>query len=109
MKNTILLLLLATSSQAAAECGKASWYGKRFAGKPTASGEIFHPNKLTAAHKTLPLGTRLRVTYKGRSVVVKVNDRGPYVKGRKLDLSRAAAEKLGMKKKGVATVCFSKL
>jgi rare lipoprotein A len=63
--------------------------------KITASGERFNPNALTAAHKTLPFGTRVRVTYKGRSVVVRINDRGPFIRGRHLDLSRAAARKIG--------------
>ena len=84
----------------------ASWYGPKFAGRPTASGEIFDPRKLTAAHKTLPLGTKLIVYYPktGKAVEVRVNDRGPYVPGRHLDLSEAAAEELGLKERGVDTV-----
>jgi len=79
---------------------KASWYdcvkpGECSRSKITASGEKFNPNALTAAHKTLPFGTKLRVTYKGRSVIVRINDRGPFIKGRHLDLSRAAARKIG--------------
>lgn len=78
----------------------ASWYDCKKAGecskhKITASGEKFNPNALTAAHKTLPFGTKVRVTYKGRSVVVRINDRGPFIKGRTIDLSRAAARKIG--------------
>ncbi len=84
----------------------ASWYGKAFHGKKTASGEIFNMYAYTAAHKTLPLGTILKVTNPetGKSVVVKVNDRGPYVRGRDLDLSYAAAKKIGLTKKGVGKV-----
>jgi rare lipoprotein A len=79
---------------------KASWYdcvkpGECSRSKITASGEKFNPNALTAAHKTLPFGTKLRVTHKGRSVIVRINDRGPFIKGRHLDLSRAAARKIG--------------
>lgn len=80
----------------------ASYYGRRFHGRLTANGERFDMNALTAAHKTLPFGTQLRVTYPrtGRSVVVRVNDRGPFVSGRDLDLSRAAAEKIGLVQQG---------
>lgn len=80
----------------------ASYYGRRFHGRLTANGEHFDMNGLTAAHKTLPFGTRLRVTYPrtGRSVIVRVNDRGPFVRGRDLDLSRAAAEKIGLIQQG---------
>lgn len=90
------------------ESGTASWYGGNdgFAGKPTASGEIFDPAHLTAAHKTLPLGTWLEVENldNHRKVLVKVNDRGPFVRGRILDLSKAAAERLGMMGAGTAEV-----
>lgn len=86
--------------------GEASYYGRRFAGRPTASGETFDPSELTAAHKTLPFGSRVRVTNtgNGRSVVVRVNDRGPYVHGRLIDVSRRAAEVLGMISRGTANV-----
>lgn len=88
------------------QVGKASWYGPGFHGKETANGEIFNQNKLTAAHRTLPLGTEVEVTNlkNGKSVEVTVNDRGPYVGKRVIDLSRAAATELGMKEKGLATV-----
>jgi rare lipoprotein A len=88
------------------QVGEASWYGPAHQGQETASGETFDQNKLTAAHPTLPLGTKAVVTNleTGKSVAVTINDRGPYVKGRKIDLSRAAAQKLGMAKKGVAKV-----
>lgn len=78
----------------------ASWYdcvkpGECSKSKITASGEKFNPNALTAAHRTLPFGTKVRVTYKGKSVIVRINDRGPFIKGRTIDLSRAAARKIG--------------
>ncbi len=88
------------------EIGYASWYGKKFHGRPTASGEIYNMYALTAAHKKLPLGTYVKVTNlnNGKSVVVKINDRGPFVKGRIIDLSYAAAKKIGMAEKGVEKV-----
>jgi len=84
----------------------ASYYGEDFHGKRTSSGEIFDMYGMTAAHKTLPLGTVLKVTYipTGRSVVVKVNDRGPFVPGRDLDLSYGAALKIGLVRDGVGKV-----
>ncbi|HEV2425479.1 MAG TPA: septal ring lytic transglycosylase RlpA family protein [Terriglobia bacterium] len=86
--------------------GVASWYGPGFLWHRTASGARFDPGQLTAAHRTLPLGTCVKVTNlrNGRSVVVKVTDRGPWVRGRLIDLSRAAAERLGFKHRGVAPV-----
>jgi rare lipoprotein A (peptidoglycan hydrolase) len=86
--------------------GTASWYGQHWRGRPTASGVRFDPNRLTAAHRTLPLDTRVRVTnlQNARSVTVLINDRGPYVGGRVIDLSRAAAHRLGMVKEGLAPV-----
>lgn len=88
------------------QVGNASWYGPAHDGKETASGETFDSNEMTAAHPTLPLGTKAVVTNleTGKSVTVRINDRGPYVKGRKIDLSRAAAQQIGMGKKGVAKV-----
>ncbi len=88
------------------QIGIASWYGGRHQGRLTASGEIFDENKLTAAHRTLPLVTRARVTNleKGRSVEVRINDRGPYIRGRVIDLSARAAEELGMVEEGLARV-----
>jgi rare lipoprotein A len=82
----------------ATQTGIASWYGPGFHGRPTASGAIYNQNELTAAHQTLPLGTRVMVTNldNGRSTEVTVNDRGPFAKGRILDLSYAAARTLGM-------------
>ena len=86
--------------------GKASYYGPGFHGRKSASGEVFDMNKLTCAHKTLPFGTMLKVTNlkNGKSTVVKVTDRGPYVKGRIIDLSKAAAEAIDMLAMGVANV-----
>jgi rare lipoprotein A len=84
----------------------ASWYGEKFQGKTTASGELFDSNKLTAAHKSLPLGSLVKLTSKstGRSVVVRINDRGPWIKGRDLDLSEAAAFALGIQNFGIAVL-----
>ena len=88
------------------ESGQASWYGGKFHGRTTASGETFDTNALTAAHKTLPFGTVVEVTNldNGKAVTVRINDRGPFVEGRIIDLSRAAAEKLDMVGTGVARV-----
>ena len=86
--------------------GLASWYGPRFHGRRTACGETFDQEALTAAHRTLPFGTLIAVTNvaTGSSVTLRINDRGPYVKGRILDCSRAAAEHLGYLQRGVARV-----
>ncbi len=88
------------------EIGEASWYGPGFHGKKTASGEIFDQTKMTAAHPTLPLGTEAKVTNleNGEKVEVTINDRGPFVNDRVIDLSRAAAKKLDMQKEGTAEV-----
>jgi rare lipoprotein A (peptidoglycan hydrolase) len=86
--------------------GTSSFYGKKFNGKKTANGETYDMNGLSAAHKALPLGTMAKVTnlQNGKSVVVKINDRGPYVKGRSLDLSYGAAKRIGLDKEGVGEV-----
>jgi rare lipoprotein A len=86
--------------------GKASWYGPGFEGKPTASGERFDMNALTAAHRTFPFGTRVLVRNlkNGREVVVRINDRGPHVRGRIIDLSKAAAEALDVLQAGEVPV-----
>lgn len=88
------------------QTGEASWYGKDFQGKKTASGETFDQHDLTAAHPTLPLGTEATVTNleTGKSVDVEINDRGPYTKGHDIDLSKEAAKEIGMKKDGAAPV-----
>lgn len=91
---------------ASAQCGKASWYAL---GSKTASGERMRPYALTAAHRSLPFGTRVRVSNSktGKSVVVRINDRGPFIKGRFIDLSKGAARSIGMG--GVGSVCIAKL
>ena len=88
------------------QTGQASWYGEKFNNTRTASGEKFDMNKLTAAHPTLPFNTIVRVENlnNGRTVKVRINDRGPFIKGRIIDLSRKAAEKLDMIREGVAPV-----
>lgn len=84
----------------------ASWYGKPFHGRKTASGERYNMYAKTAAHKKLPFGTKLEVTYlkTGKNVRVRVNDRGPYIHGRKLDLSYAAAKRIGLVHDGVGKI-----
>jgi rare lipoprotein A len=104
------LFVMVTNAEAAKVV--ASWYdcakpGECSKRKITANGEKFNPNALTAAHKSLKFGTRVKVTYKGRSVIVRINDRGPFIKGRTLDLSRAAARKIGCK--GVCVVTMKVL
>ena len=86
--------------------GVASWYGGRWIGRKTANGEIYRAGDMTAAHKTLPFNTRVRVTdvRTGESTVVRINNRGPFVRGRVIDLSVAAASDLGMKHRGLARV-----
>ena len=88
------------------ETGVASWYGPSFQGKKTASGERYNQNELTAAHKNLPLGSHATVTNleTGKAVNVEINDRGPYVSGRKIDLSKEAARQLGILHDGTAKV-----
>ncbi|OZC04630.1 hypothetical protein BSZ36_06865 [Rubricoccus marinus] len=86
--------------------GRASYYGQELAGNRTASGERFDPSELTAAHRTLPLGSRVRVTNErtGASVIVRVNDRGPFADDRVLDVSESAAREIGMIRRGTARV-----
>ena len=86
--------------------GQASWYGPGFHGRRTANGEVFNSNELTAAHRSLPFGTKVRVTNmnNGRSVVVRINDRGPFSGGRIIDLSAGAARSINMINSGVAPV-----
>jgi rare lipoprotein A len=97
--------LLCVPNVAEAATGVASYYGYE-SGRRTASGEGFNPVGMTAAHKTLKFGTMLRVTYHGRSVVVKVNDRGPFVRGRVLDLAFGAARSIGLTHAGHGTVSY---
>lgn len=91
--------------------GVASFYGAELAGNRTASGERFNPSALTAAHRTLPLGSKVKVTNKanGKSVVVRINDRGPFSKGRIIDVSRGAAEKIAMVRSGTARVAIERI
>lgn len=100
--------LAATGVPASAQCGGASWYALK---SKTASGERMNPSALTAAHRSLPFGTKLKVTNQrnGRSVVVRINDRGPFIKGRVLDLSRGAAQQLGFVSSGHTSVCMLKM
>lgn len=86
--------------------GEASWYGPKFAGRRTANGETFDPTELTAAHRTLPFGSLVRVTSNrtGKSVVVRINDRGPFHGNRVIDLSEAAASEIGLKARGSGRV-----
>ena len=86
--------------------GIASYYGAEFAGRPTANGEVFNPNAMTAAHKTYPFGTKIRVVNlkNNKSVIIRINDRGPFVKGRIIDLSRGAAKEISMIVDGTARV-----
>lgn len=103
---SIVFLLIATLAFAQTQTGKASFYADKFEGRPTASGEKYKHSKLTAAHKTLPFGTKVRVTNtaNNQTVEVVINDRGPYVDGRVIDLSKSAAEKLGFVNLGLADV-----
>ncbi|NJM26053.1 MAG: septal ring lytic transglycosylase RlpA family protein [Bacteroidia bacterium] len=106
LATAIFLVLSISPLLAQVQTGKASFYADRFEGVPTASGEKYKHSKLTAAHKTLPFGTKIKVTNLANnlSVEVLVNDRGPYIEGRVVDLSRAAAEKLGFINQGLADV-----
>ncbi len=102
----ILALSFCQLSHAQVQTGKASFYADKFEGRKTASGEKYKHSKLTAAHKTLPFGTKLKVTNmaNGKSIEVVVNDRGPYVEGRVIDLSKSAARELGFINQGLADV-----
>jgi rare lipoprotein A len=100
---------LATTGSAYAQCGGASWYS--MPGSKTASGAKMNPNALTAAHKSLAFGTKVKVTEQssGNSIIVTINDRGPFVKGRIIDLSKAAASQLGFRGKGHTKVCITQV
>ena len=110
-KKTLLLLLLLLNlttptyaKNKRVQIGKGSWYGKRFQGKRTANGERYNMYSYTAAHRTFPFNSMVKVTNlkNGRSIIVRINDRGPYHRGRIIDLSYLAAKKLGYAKRGVA-------
>jgi rare lipoprotein A len=98
--------LMASASVGSVSSGRASWYGPGFFGNRTANGEVFRPGTLTAAHRTLPFGTKVRVTnlWNGRSTVVRINDRGPFHGNRVIDLAHGAAQELGLLSSGVADV-----
>lgn len=102
----VMMLLTVSCARKVTQGGKASYYADKFQGRKTASGETFRQNKMTAAHQTLPFGTKVKVTNldNGKTVKVRVNDRGPFVAGRIIDLSKKAARKLGMTQAGVANV-----
>ena len=102
------MTLALSTGEASAQCGRASWYALH---SRTASGERMNPSAMTAAHRSLPFGTKVKVTNQknGRSVVVRINDRGPFVKGRFLDLSRGAAKQLGFISSGHTSVCMAKI
>jgi rare lipoprotein A len=93
------------------QCGGASWYGPGFHGKTAASGQTYNQNAMTAAHKSLPFGTVVKVTDQrtGKSVRVTINDRGPFHKGRIIDLSKAAATELGIRHAGTGKVCLTRV
>jgi rare lipoprotein A len=99
------VMLAGSSMSASAQCGRASWYALT---SKTASGERMNPAAMTAAHRSLPFGTKVRVTNKknGKSVVVRINDRGPFIRGRVIDLSKAAAQQLGFVRSGHTAVCM---
>jgi len=106
----VIASLFSAPSGAQAGCGYASHYGRGdgYGGQVTASGERMNPNAFTAAHPYLPMGTRLRVTHGRRSIVIRVNDRGPYAAGRTLDLSYAAFAALAPPSRGEISVCYAK-
>ena len=100
--------LVLSSSAAYAQCGGASWYGPGFNGKRAASGEVFNENAMTAAHRSLPFGTKVQVVDQntGKSIEVTINDRGPFHGKRIIDLSKAAATALGFRNRGTTSVCL---
>ena len=102
----VFICVALSCSKKIIETGKASFYADKFQGRKTANGETFKQSKKTAAHKTLPFGTKVTVINlaNGRRVKVRINDRGPFVKGRNIDLSRKAAKKISMVNAGVADV-----
>lgn len=107
---SLLILLLCQiymgCSRKIVELGKASFYADKFIGRKTASGTVFRQNRMTAAHKTLPFGTKVKVTNlsNGRKAKVRITDRGPFVEGRIIDLTKKAAKRLGMVNAGIVKV-----
>lgn len=103
---TVSAIVLGSVDTASAQCGAASWYALR---SKTANGERMNPAAMTAAHRSLPFGTRIKVVNQrnGKAVVVRINDRGPYARGRVLDLSKAAARELGFVGAGHTRICLA--
>lgn len=101
-------MLAVSTATVSAQCGGASWYALN---SKTASGERMNPSAMTAAHRTLPFGSKVVVTNQrnGRSVVVRINDRGPFINGRVIDLSKAAAHELGFVRSGHTPICIKKV
>lgn len=110
MKSTLLAISLAILSNTY-DYGKASYYHDMFEGRTTASGEVFRQSELTGAHKTLPFGTKVKVTNPSneKSITVRINDRGPFVQGRIIDLTKEGARRLGMLEKGIINVKIERL
>jgi rare lipoprotein A len=100
----ILLVIFGVTTPCQAGSGIASYYWQ---GQKTATGARYNPHGMTAAHRTLPFGTKLRVNYKGRSVTVTINDRGPFIRGRVLDLSLGAAKAVGLTARGIGHVTYA--
>lgn len=114
MLGVIVTIIFVPEQKAAAhhtkkQCGGASWYS--LPGRKTANGERMNPNAMTAAHRKFRFGTKVRVTNRrnGRSVIVRINDRGPFIKGRVIDLSKAAAGRLGYLRRGHTSVCIERV
>jgi rare lipoprotein A len=105
----VMALSSTTGAYAGDQCGGASWYS--LPGNRTASGDRMNPNAMTAAHKTLPFGSKVRVIDQrsGKSIMVTINDRGPFIKGRIIDLSKAAATQLGFRNAGHTKVCIERV
>ena len=103
---TIICSIFISCTKKITETGKASYYADKFVGRKTASGQVFRQNKKTAAHPTLPFGTKVSVenNFNSKKVTVRINDRGPFVPGRIIDLSKKAARKIGILQQGVASV-----
>lgn len=104
----ILVFLIIMMGESFSQTGKASYYGKGHHGRKTASGERFNMNALTCAHRSARFGSWVTVTYRGRQVSCRVNDRGPFIRGRVIDLSYAAAKQIGLLRPGVATVSLTR-
>jgi rare lipoprotein A len=108
LSGVFVVMMSLPTTAVAGQCGGASWYA--LDGRRTANGEVMNSSRLTAAHRSLPFGSRVRVKNmrNGRSVVVRINDRGPFVRSRVIDVSKAAARRLGFISRGVTRVCISR-